>query len=328
MKKLINKPEDIVSEMLSGLEKTNDKIKYIMENNVIVLKEIKKNQVAVISGGGSGHEPAHAGFVGEGMLSAAVSGPIFTSPTPKAILRAIESCKEAKAILLVVKNYTGDVLNFKIAKQQAEKKFNLKIEMIIVNDDVAVKNSTYTIGRRGIAGTILIHKIAGSAARKGLDIKEVKKIAEKVNLSMRTIGISTSSIIIPATKEKSFELSENEFEFGLGIHGEPGVYREKMKPVKNIVKEMIDLLLNDYDFKNKNIVLMLNGLGGSPQMELLIALNNAHEYLNANKVNVKHVKIGNFMTSMEMKGFSITLLELDEEIEELYMDKVNINSWN
>ncbi|EIE42311.1 dihydroxyacetone kinase subunit DhaK [Mycoplasmopsis canis UFG1] len=326
MKKFINKKENIVEEMLQGLAKTNANLKRVEGFNVLVNKHFDQNKVALISGGGSGHEPAHMGFIGNGMLSGAVAGEVFTSPTPDQIEAAINALDSKAGTLLIIKNYTGDKLNFEIAQQLAQAN-GKEVETVLVNDDVAVENSTWTIGRRGIAGTVYVHKIAGALAHKGATLQEVKRVAQKVIDNVRSFGVSLNSIYIPTTGKKSFELDEKEIEFGLGIHGEPGIKRETIKSSKEIVQEMIDLILKDYDYNNSEVALMINGLGGTPEMELYIVANDAHNYLASKNIKVYQSNVGNFMTSLEMQGVSISLLKLDNELKELLDEKTEVKSW-
>ncbi|WP_322961836.1 dihydroxyacetone kinase subunit DhaK [Mycoplasmopsis cynos] len=326
MKKLLNKTENIVEEMIQGIVKTNPNVERVPGYNVVINKHFDRSKVALISGGGSGHEPAHMGYVGNGMLSGAVAGEVFTSPTPDQVEAAINALDSKAGTLLIIKNYTGDKLNFEIAQQlaQAEGK---EVETVLVNDDVAVENSTWTIGRRGIAGTVYVHKIAGALAQKGGSLSEVKAVAQKVIDNVRSFGISLNSIYIPTTGKKSFELAEKEIEFGLGIHGEPGIKRENIKSSKEIVQEMIDIILKDYDYSNSEVALMINGLGGTPEMELFIVVNDAHNYLAEKGIKVYTSNVGNFMTSLEMQGISISLLKLDSQLKELLMEKNEVKAW-
>ncbi len=326
MKKILNKVEDIVFEMMDGIALENKDILADKNSQTIYKKEINKNKVSLISGGGSGHEPAHAGFVAKGMLDAAVCGEVFTSPTPDMIQGAIHLTKSNKGTLLIVKNYSGDIMNFEIAKMLIETEGE-NIEMVVVNDDVAVEDSTYTTGRRGIAGTIFIHKIAGAAAERGSNLKEVKEIAMKVIENTRSMGMSLGHCITPASGTPSFVLKKDEMEVGLGIHGEPGIKKEKIKPSKAIVEELLDFILKDIDYKNSKVALLVNGLGGTTIMELYIANKNAFEYLKTLGISVVWNKVGNYMTSLEMPGMSLTLLKLDDQMEELLNDKTDAKGW-
>ncbi|WP_100065722.1 dihydroxyacetone kinase subunit DhaK [Miniphocaeibacter massiliensis] len=318
MKKIINNTENILDEMLEGMVKANNKkIKRLDNTDVIVSLEAPiKNKVALVSGGGSGHEPAHAGFVGKGMLDAAVCGSVFTSPTPDQVLEAIKAVDSGEGTLLIVKNYTGDVMNFEMAKDLADME-GINVEYVIVNDDVAVEDSTFTAGRRGIAGTVFVHKIAGAKALQGGSLLEVKEVAEKVVENVRSMGMATNPCIVPAVGKPNFELLEDEIEIGIGIHGEPGVKREKIKPSNDIVDELLEKILLDIDYSNSEVAVMINGMGSTPLMELYIVNNRVHEVLNSKGIKVYKTMVGEYMTSLEMVGFSITLLKLDEELKEL-----------
>ena len=245
MKKIINKVENILHEMLEGISKAHPDILEKVENYNIIKRKDIKNKVNLISGGGSGHEPAHAGYVGYGMLDAAVAGEIFSAPTPDQILEAIKIVKSDMGVLLIIKNYTGDILNFEMAAEMAEME-GIKIEKVIVNDDIAMEDSTYTIGRRGVAGTIFIHKITGAVAEEGLSLNEVKRIAEKAIKNTKTLGMSLGPCIVPASGRASFELEEDEVEMGLGIHGEPGTHKEKLKTAD----EHVEYMLNKISFSS------------------------------------------------------------------------------
>ncbi|NQZ66273.1 MAG: dihydroxyacetone kinase subunit DhaK [Mycoplasmatales bacterium] len=326
MKKILNDPSKAVFEMMEGIVNENKNLLMNEEMHFIYKKNIDKNKVSLISGGGSGHEPSHAGYIGNGMLDCAICGEIFTSPTPDMIEEGIKKIKSDKGTLLIVKNYSGDVINFELAKMLAKTKGE-KVEMVIVNDDVALEESTYTNGRRGVAGTIFVHKIAGAAAERGWSLQKVKKIAEKVIENVRTIGMSFGPCIIPQSGKSSFNLNDDEIEMGLGIHGEPGIRREKIKTAKILVKEMLDIILKDIDFNNSRIALLVNGLGGTPIMELYIANKDAFDYLNKMGIKIVWNKVGNYMTSLEMPGMSLTLLKLDNEMEELLNDKTDAKGW-
>jgi len=314
MKKIINLPENIVDEMLVGMVKAHPcKVKRAEGFNVLVRKDSPSKKVALISGGGSGHEPSHGGFVGKGMLDGAVAGEVFTSPTPDQVLGAIKAVDGGEGVLLVIKNYSGDVMNFDMAAEIAEAE-GIKVERVVVNDDVAVEDSTWTTGRRGVAGTIFVHKIAGAAAEAGKSLEEVKKVAEKVIANTRTMGMSLNPCIVPAAGKASFDLAEDEMEMGLGIHGEPGTHRAKITGADEIVENLLAKVLEDLDFKGE-VALLVNGLGGTPLMELYIANRKAAEILEAKGVKVVKTIIGNYMTSIEMPGMSLTLIKLDEELK-------------
>ena len=315
MKKLINKTENIVREMLEGLaEAYPDILEKIPDFNIIKRKNVS-SKVNLVSGGGSGHEPAHAGYVGYGMLDAAVAGEVFTSPTPDQVLEGIKAVKSEKGVLLIIKNYSGDIMNFEMAADMAEME-DIKVEKVVVNDDIAMEDSTYTIGRRGVAGTVLVHKISGAAAEDGLELDEVKRIAEKIIKNVKTLGMSLGPCTVPASGKESFHLEEDEIEMGLGIHGEPGIHKEKLKTADEHVDYMMEKLLSEQKFsENEKTAVLINGLGATPLMELYIINRKVSEILKNKKVEISETIVGNYMTSLEMPGFSITLLKLDEELE-------------
>ena len=315
MNKIMNKKEDYVLEMLKGIVKTKDNLKLNEEKLVIYNAKNDKNKVNLISGGGGGHEPAHAGFVGKGMLSAAVSGHIFSSPTPDQVQFAIEQLG-AKETLLIIKNYTGDVMNFQIAAELANTDSN-KVDFVVVNDDIAVENSTWTEGQRGVAGTVFVHKIVGAAAEKGMSLVEVKKIAEKVIKNVKTIGISTEACVSPDSGKKSFDLKDGQYEFGVGIHGEPGISKETTVSSKELVTKMMDKIISKHDYSKGEVVVMVNGMGGTPLSELYIAANDTFAYLESKNIKVYKSFVGDYMTSLDMKGFSISLLVVDKQLKDL-----------
>ncbi|MCR5757596.1 MAG: dihydroxyacetone kinase subunit DhaK [Selenomonas sp.] len=318
MKKLINGVESVEEQMILGLVKSApDKLRKLDEGNVVVRARKKEGKVALVSGGGSGHEPAHGGFVGKGMLDAAVAGPVFTSPTPDKIFAGIQSVATDKGVLCIVKNYTGDVMNFEMAIDMAKDE-DIEADYVVVNDDVAVKDSLYTTGRRGVAGTVLVHKIAGAKAEQGASLAEVKGVAEKVIANVRTMGMAISPCTVPAAGKPGFELADDEVEIGIGIHGEPGTTREKISTADETAKKLLDRILADIDFKGQEVVVMVNGMGATPLMELYIINNFVQDYLQKQGIKVYDTMVGNYMTSIEMAGFSLTLLRLDDEMKELY----------
>ncbi|EGD50559.1 dihydroxyacetone kinase, DhaK subunit [Thermoanaerobacter ethanolicus JW 200] len=319
MKKLINNPNDVVKEMIEGLLVAHPSYLRKLDNiDVIVRKDAPvEGKVGLVSGGGSGHEPAHAGYVGYGMLDAACPGAVFTSPTPDQIYEAIKAVDGGKGVLLIIKNYTGDVMNFEMAREMAQME-GIEVDEVIVNDDVAVENSTWTQGRRGIAGTVFVHKIAGAKAQEGASLQEVKRVAEKVIANVRSMGMALTPCTVPAAGKPSFTLAEDEMEIGIGIHGEPGTHREKIKPADEIVEHLMEKIINDLPYKeNDEVAVMINGLGATPLMELYIANRKVAEILESKKIKVYKTYVGEFMTSLEMSGFSITLLKLDEELKTL-----------
>ena len=323
MKKIINKTADVEQQMIEGMVKAYPQhVKKLDCGNVVVRANKKTDKVALVSGGGSGHEPAHGGFVGEGMLDCAVAGPVFTSPTPDQIYEGIKAVATPKGVLCVVKNYTGDVMNFEMAIDMAKDE-GIEAQYVVVNDDVAVKDSLYTTGRRGVAGTILVHKIAGAKAEQGASLDEVVAVANKVIANVRTMGMAISPCIVPAAGKPGFELAEDEMEIGIGIHGEPGTHREKVRPADEIVTMLLDKITEDLDFSGKEVAVIVNGMGGTPLMELFVVNNKVHDYLEAKNIKIYNTIVGNYMTSIEMEGFSITLLRLDDELKALYNAKAD-----
>lgn len=317
MKKLINSPGKVVTEMLSGLAKANPQLSYLgTDVEVICRKEKKNGKVGLVSGGGSGHEPAHAGYVGTGMLDAAVAGNVFASPSPDRILEGIKAADSGAGVLLVVKNYSGDVMNFQMAAELAEFE-DIRTEQVIVKDDVAVADSTFSTGRRGIAGTVFVHKIAGAAAEAGAPLEEVKRVAEKVIANVRTMGMAMTPCILPGVGKAGFTLAEDEVEIGMGIHGEPGINREKISSAEDIARKLTGKILADLDYSESEVAVMVNGLGGTPLMELYIMFDEVEKILSAQGIRIYKSFVGNYMTSLEMAGCSVTLLKLDEELKAL-----------
>ncbi|MEA4969034.1 MAG: dihydroxyacetone kinase subunit DhaK [Candidatus Pelethousia sp.] len=324
MKKLINKPENVVDEMLGGLELAYPQYLRRLENfEVMVRSKKKEGKVALVSGGGSGHEPSHAGFVGCGMLDAAVCGPVFTSPTPDQVFEAIKAVQTDAGVLLVIKNYTGDVMNFEMAMEMAEAE-GIKVAKVVVDDDVAVMNSTWTVGRRGIAGTVLVHKIAGAAAEAGKSLEEVQAIGEKVIKNIRTMGMALTPCIVPAAGKPNFTLEEDEMEMGLGIHGEPGVRKEKIRTADEVVEELVGRVLEDQPLQaGDEVAVLVNGLGGTPLMELFIMNRKVNAILTGMGVKIHDTNVGNYMTSIEMAGASVSILKLDDELKGYYGSKAD-----
>ncbi len=319
MKKLINNPDLVVEEMMEGMAQAYPQyVRKLQDCNVLVRADAPiSGKVALVSGGGSGHEPAHGGYVGKGMLDGAVAGAVFTSPTPDAIYEAIKAVDGGAGVLLVVKNYTGDVMNFDMAKEMAGMD-GIKVDSVLVNDDVAVEDSTYTTGRRGIAGTVLVHKIAGAAADKGMSLEEVKRVGEKVIANVRSMGIALTPCTVPAAGKPSFTLAEDEIEIGIGIHGEPGTHREAMKTADEVTDELLGRILGDLPYSSGDeVAVMVNGMGGTPQMELAVINRHVASVLRDKGISVYRTFLGEYMTSLEMQGASVTLLKLDDELKEL-----------
>ena len=322
MKKIINKPENVVSEMCNGIALAHNELEFINKYKVIKKKQINNNKVSLISGGGSGHEPAHAGFVGKGMLDAAVCGDVFASPSQVQVYQGIKAAAGEKGTLLIIKNYSGDIMNFKNAAALATED-GLEVDYVCVDDDIAVQDSLYTVGRRGVAGTVFVHKIAGAAAERGKSLSEVKAIAEKTNKNVRSIGFALTSCVVPAKGSPTFKLGENEIEYGVGIHGEPGIQRETVKESKELAKRMTDAILADLGIEagfDKEVSVLVNGFGGTPLQELYLLNNDVMEALNEIGIKVRGVFVGNYMTSLDMTGASLSILKLDGELTELLFD--------
>ena len=316
MKKVINHPNDVVTEMLQGIAKAHPELVYHEGYEVIARREKAIDKVGLVSGGGSGHEPAHAGYVGEGMLDAAVAGNVFASPSPDRILKGIEEADNGKGVLLIIKNYSGDIMNFGMAKDLAEMDGHT-VDSVIVKDDVAVPDSTFSTGRRGIAGTVFVHKLAGAKAAQGADLATVKATAEKVIANIRSMGMAMTSCILPGVGKPGFELGEDEIEIGMGIHGEPGVERTSIKSAKEVADILLGKILADMDYSGSEVALMVNGLGATPLMELYILNNEVQRSLEEKGIKVYRTFVGNYMTALEMAGCSLTLLKLDDELKEL-----------
>ncbi len=318
MKKFINRPEDVVAEMCKGMVIAYpEQLQFHEKYRFITRKQPNSEKVVLISGGGSGHEPAHGGFVGTGMLDAAVCGDVFASPSTIQIYHAILKTRSDKGTLLIIKNYSGDQMNFDAAAEMAEED-GVTIDKVYVNDDIAVQNSLYTIGRRGVAGTVFVHKVAGAMAERGSDLAEVKRVAQKAISNVKSIGVAYTSCIVPAKGTPTFTLQEDEMEFGIGIHGEPGIAREKIVTSKQLCIRMIGMLAQELSLQqNDQIALMINGLGATPLQELYILANDAHEAIESRGVITKNCFVGNFMTSIDMVGASITMMKLDDELSEL-----------
>jgi dihydroxyacetone kinase-like protein len=319
MKKFINDPAYVVKESLAGLAAAHpDLVRVDFENQIVVRKDAPTGRVAIISGGGSGHEPMHGGFVGAGMLDAACPGEVFTSPVPDQMVAATKAVDGGAGVVHIVKNYTGDVMNFKLAAELAEDE-NIKVESVLTNDDVAVEDSLYTAGRRGVGVTVLAEKIAGAKAEAGGSLAEVAAVARKVNDNGRSFGVAFTSAWTPASPTPTFEIGADEMEFGVGIHGEPGRRREKVKPAAEIVAEMAEAILGDLDAPSgSNVLAFVNGLGGTPTIELYVIYNELAKQLKERGLTATRSLVGDYITSLEMAGASITLLKLDDELTKLW----------
>lgn len=325
MKKIINNVNDIVAQMCQGIVCANpDKLDLIPRYKVIKRKSLNKDKVVLISGGGSGHEPAHAGFVGEGMLDAAVCGDVFASPSTMQVYNAITATQGSKGTLLIIKNYSGDCMNFDSAAEMAVEDDGLLVEKVYVNDDIAVLDSLYTVGRRGVAGTIFVHKIAGAAAEAGQSLAEVKAVAEKTIKNVKTIGFALTSCTVPAKGTPTFSIDDSDMEYGVGIHGEPGIARMKLESADNLASMSVERLLAETGLAaGDEIALMVNGLGATPLMELYILNQSVNTLIAQKGVHIFKTYVGNYMTSIDMAGASITILKLDDELKGLLMAPAN-----
>lgn len=314
MKKIINKPENVVTEMLDGLAYVHSDLVHRVDGfDIIARNEQAAGQVGLISGGGSGHEPAHAGFVGDGMLSAAIAGAVFTSPTPDQILEAIKEADQGAGVFMVVKNYSGDIMNFEMAQELAEME-GIEVASVVVDDDIAVENSLYTQGRRGVAGTIFVHKILGHAAREGKSLAEIKDLADKIVPNIHTIGLALSGATVPEVGKPGFVLAEDEIEYGIGIHGEPGYRKESMQPSRQLAEELTGKLLEAFEAKSgERYALLINGMGATPLMEQYVFANDVASILGDAGLDVVYRKLGNYMTSIDMAGLSLTLMKIEDE---------------
>ncbi len=320
MKKLINDPKNVVTEAVAGFGAAHADLVTVSLDPIFIVRRDAPvaGKVGIVSGGGSGHEPMHGGLVGPGMLDAAVPGAVFTSPTPDPILAATKAVDGGAGVLHIVKNYTGDVLNFETAADLAAAE-DIEVRAVIINDDVAVKDSLYTAGRRGVAGTVLVEKIAGAAAERGDDLAGVAAIAEKVNAQVRTMGVALTPCVVPHAGEPSFTLADDEIEIGIGIHGEPGRERIKLEPADAIVDRLLAAVVEDVPFvSGDKVLLLVNGMGGTPQVELYIVYRRAAEVLAGMGIEVTRSLVGNFTTSLEMQGVSISVLRLDDELTALW----------
>ena len=317
MKKFINSADNVEREMIQGFLKAYpDRIKAVDCDGALVRKEKAENKVAIITGGGSGHEPSFGGYIGKGMLDAVVAGAIYTSPAADRIYETIKAIATEKGVLMIPMNYTGDIMNFEMAAEMAQMD-GIRTDMVVTNDDVAVANSLYTVGRRGVAGSVLVHKVAGAMAETGASLEEVKAVAQRTVDNVRTMGVAINPSTIPAAGKPGFELGDDEMEFGIGIHGEPGVSKEKLKPADEIVDMLLEKILADLDFTGHEVALMVNGSGGTPLMELYLINNHAHDVLESKGIRIYKTLVGNYMTSIEQEGFSLTLLRLDEQLKQL-----------
>ncbi|EEL48148.1 dihydroxyacetone kinase subunit DhaK [Bacillus cereus] len=323
MKKIINQPETLVMEMCNGMVMAHPELELLKKYKVIKKKEMNENKVTLISGGGSGHEPAHAGLVGKGMLDAAVCGDVFASPSQIQVYQAIKATASKKGTLLIIKNYSGDIMNFKNGAHLATED-GIEVEYVRVDDDIAVEDSLYTVGRRGVAGVVLVHKIAGAAAEAGMDLMQVKAVAEKAAANVRTIGLALTSCTVPASGSPTFKLGEDEMEYGVGIHGEPGRKREKIMSADELASRMTNDLVKDLKLDdNAEIAVLVNGFGGTPLQELYLFNNAVTRELSKRNIRMNRTFVGNYMTSIDMAGLSLTVMKLDDELETLLSKECN-----
>lgn len=325
VKKLINDPQDVVAESVEGFGWAHADIVAVSTDPDFVSRVggAVAGKVGLVSGGGSGHEPLHAGFVGVGMLDAAVPGAVFSSPTPDQIAPAIAAANGGAGVLLIVKNYTGDVLNFETAVELAEAD-DIETSTVIVNDDVAVQDSLYTAGRRGVAGTVMVEKIAGAAAERGDSLAQVTAVAERVVANVRSMGVALVACTVPHAGQPSFDLTDDEIEIGIGIHGEPGRRRIPLAPADAITEMLLTPVADDLALVGgENVLLFVNGMGGTPASELYIVYRQARKLLEARGVNVTRSLVGNYVTSIEMQGASVTVMRLDPELTALWDAPVN-----
>ena len=319
MKKLINDPDDVVDEMLDGMVAAHpDRFRRLPDTQVLVRDDAPVDgKVGIVSGGGSGHEPTHAGYLGEGMLDGAAAGEVFTSPTADELEELVAAADSGEGVLMVIKNYEGDVMNFETAGEMVEME-GTEVAQVVVDDDVAVEDSLYTSGRRGVCGTILVHKAAGAKAAEGAELEEVQRVGQKVIDNVGTMGMALTSCVTPEKGEPTFDLPEDEIELGIGIHGEPGVERTDVMSADEITEELTEAVLADLDVEaGQEVMTIVNGMGGTPQMELFVVNRKLQELLGEHEVETWDAWVGDYMTSLDMEGCSITVCVVDEELKEL-----------
>jgi dihydroxyacetone kinase-like protein len=324
MKKLINNPDSVVDEALAGMAAAHGDLLRVIEPNVVVRADApRKGKVGVISGGGSGHEPMHGGFVGRGMLDAACAGAVFTSPVPDQMLAATKAVDGGAGVLHIVKNYTGDIMNFEIAAELAQAD-GIEVSTVVIADDVAVQDSLYTAGRRGVGGTVLAEKIVGAAAEEGQDLAAVTALCQKVQDNVRSMGMALTSCTVPAAGKPTFEIGDDEMEIGVGIHGEPGRERRPLAGADEITDALLDPIIADGGFgQGDKVLAFVNGMGGTPLIELYVVYNRVAAVCAERGITIARNLVGNYITSLEMAGCSITLLKLDDEMTRLWDAPVN-----
>ncbi|MBU3063368.1 dihydroxyacetone kinase subunit DhaK [Nocardia sp. NEAU-G5] len=320
MKKLINDPADIVAEALAGIAAAHPELRVDEKNKLVLRADAPApGKVGLVSGGGSGHEPLHGGFVGPGMLDAACAGEVFTSPVPDQILAATAAVDSGAGVLHIVKNYTGDVMNFEMAAELAAAETGAEVMAVVVNDDVAVQDSTYTAGRRGVGGTVILEKIAGAAAEQGRPLAHVAQVADAVNANSRSMGMALTSCTVPAAGKPTFELAETEMEIGIGIHGEPGRHRVPLAPAREVAAMLVEPILSDLPYtRGDNVICFVNGMGGTPLLELYVMYNEVARILRGHGVVIARSLVGPYITSLEMAGCSVTLTKVDDDLLNLW----------
>ncbi len=324
MKKIMNAVDDILSESLQGFVAAHaDLVALGGEGKFVCRRKLSPGKVALLSGGGSGHEPLHAGFVGPGMLDAACPGQVFTSPTPDQMVEAAQALAPEAGLLFIVKNYEGDVMNFEMAAEMAGEMVGGGVATVLTNDDVAVESSTFSTGRRGVAGTLVVEKIVGAAAEEGADLAACKALGDRVNAATRSMGLALTSCTVPAAGKPTFSLDESEMELGVGIHGEPGRRRVAMMSADAMADEMLGAILGDYSQPPGQVLLFVNGFGATPLMELYLLYHAAQERLAKEGVQIRRSLVGNYVTSLEMAGASLTLTALDEDMLRLWDQPVH-----
>lgn len=327
MKKIINQPENVLEEMVSGIIRANEEKLERLEDSYVIKQRNLNDQVSLVSGGGSGHEPSHAGFVGDGMLQAAVCGQVFTSPTTDEVLKAIQAVDTGKGVLLIIKNYSGDVMNFEMAMEMAEME-DIEVRKVIIDDDIALEEDESEQGKRGVAGTVLLHKILGAAARKGYSLDELAELGQAVVDNVNSLGVGLRGATVPEVGKPGFTLEEDEIEFGIGIHGEAGYKREKLQPSKEMASEMLGKLKEAFNWSDGDeFALLVNGMGGTPLMEQYIFFNDTLNHLEADGIQTPFRKVGDYMTSIEMQGVSLTLLKLQDDWLDLLNEDVDTIGW-
>lgn len=327
MKKLINDPSRVVDEMIDGITAANpDDVRRLGDATTVVREDAPVDEkVGIVSGGGSGHEPAHAGYVGTGMLDGAAAGEVFTSPTADQISDAIQACDAGEGVLAVVKNYEGDVMSFETASEMVDLESDTTVEQVIVDDDVAVEDSEHTSGRRGICGTVFVHKVAGAMAERGAALDEVKRVAEKAVDNVASMGVALGSCTTPEKGTPTFELGDDEIELGIGIHGEPGIERTEMTSASDVATRLVDATLDDLAVDaGDDVAVIVNGMGATPLSELYVVYDAVSDVLEAEDVSVWNSWVGEYMTSLEMAGCSVTVLRLDDELKDLLADPVDV----